>query len=563
MPVTDIKEIRILPPLAIARFGSSSEPMHNYRIELNDTFGFRDTVPAETLALDPTSGEIVAAVVPNDVRFKDSSGKIKPIAPFLEVWALFDDEDVLRPLTTTELDELKIPVSNLSWSITVGNRKIYRRTGDLGDSIDASETNISDHSRREIRGTAGNFKPNQAIPLGWFQFVCPNAKFPEIRARYTPSDGSVFGPADDGVVSGANAVYDATTGNWDGHDDDNDLSRPPLARFMTQPQSIFARNPSTGSGLGYFDNSCDGVVALTLHKPNGSSIECHAWIASGPPDFAPDSLPVRSMADDLEQMAFGPTISPGDPVSAEEVRDIVRRALETLQLMSAENENANFGNPFATEEVEYVRGRGIHLGFLTSLEGLDSPTDSPERRVAYDALLAVRRVIRTYREAPDISGAGTRKMPALMRGADGMRLALTRRQVAKLDRAIKIFAPVQGDAGAIAAMTRMIASFAAMAVLHSSFTLNDGTRLSEVFADPDAVLEFLLAGAAQGDVADKMGVTGQPLVVPGDPDNSVFVALIENEGHPMNGPIGGYTDSQTGEAGVEIVRNWILSFAVA
>ena len=30
MPVTAIHEIRLLPPLAIGRFGSSAEPMHNY-----------------------------------------------------------------------------------------------------------------------------------------------------------------------------------------------------------------------------------------------------------------------------------------------------------------------------------------------------------------------------------------------------------------------------------------------------------------------------------------------------------------------------------------------------
>ena len=33
MPVTNIHEIRLLPPLAIGRFGSSAEPMHNYEFD--------------------------------------------------------------------------------------------------------------------------------------------------------------------------------------------------------------------------------------------------------------------------------------------------------------------------------------------------------------------------------------------------------------------------------------------------------------------------------------------------------------------------------------------------
>jgi hypothetical protein len=107
MAVTDVKEIRLLPPLAIGRFGDSAEPMHNYEAVINNATGYRDLVPADTLVVNLTSGEIVQKFKPPTVRFKDGAGGIKPVCPFLEVWALFDEEAELRPLTLTELTDLK------------------------------------------------------------------------------------------------------------------------------------------------------------------------------------------------------------------------------------------------------------------------------------------------------------------------------------------------------------------------------------------------------------------------------------------------------------------------
>ena len=107
MPVTDIKEIRILPPLALGRFGSSAEPMHNYETVVTPGTGFRELRPAETLLLNPSTGDIVAKETPPAVRFKDGAGRVKPVCPFLEIWARFDDEAELRPLTLTELGDLQ------------------------------------------------------------------------------------------------------------------------------------------------------------------------------------------------------------------------------------------------------------------------------------------------------------------------------------------------------------------------------------------------------------------------------------------------------------------------
>jgi hypothetical protein len=48
MAIHDIHEIRILPAFAIARLGSSPEPMDNYDWEIPDPVGYRKLIPAET-----------------------------------------------------------------------------------------------------------------------------------------------------------------------------------------------------------------------------------------------------------------------------------------------------------------------------------------------------------------------------------------------------------------------------------------------------------------------------------------------------------------------------------
>ena len=62
MPVTDIKEIRILPPLAIARFGSSDRADAQLRpVDPADAVGFRTLMPSETLVVHPQNGMVLGA----------------------------------------------------------------------------------------------------------------------------------------------------------------------------------------------------------------------------------------------------------------------------------------------------------------------------------------------------------------------------------------------------------------------------------------------------------------------------------------------------------------------
>lgn len=65
-----IKQIRILPPIVIAQFGSSPTPMENYDLQLplddkgKPTTDFREIVPAQTLVIDPDDGSVVEFLSP-------------------------------------------------------------------------------------------------------------------------------------------------------------------------------------------------------------------------------------------------------------------------------------------------------------------------------------------------------------------------------------------------------------------------------------------------------------------------------------------------------------------
>jgi hypothetical protein len=60
------------------------------------------------------------------------------------------------------------------------------------------------------------------------------------------------------------------------------------------------------------------------------------------------------------------------------------------------------------------------------------------------SLVWFARALREHDKAGDLSTDGRRKMPALMRGADGRYLALTRRQVAKIRTAAEYFVSRHG-----------------------------------------------------------------------------------------------------------------------
>ncbi|WGG52406.1 hypothetical protein [Rugamonas sp. DEMB1] len=191
-----ILELRILPPLAVARLGGAAEPLEAFDLETDpdSPMNYRRIVPRESFEVDQLSGRIVRAYVPDNIRFKDENKLVRPVAPFLEVYARTSEEPgQLQPLTAALLAEHGLALANLHWDVELGNIKIYRRTNNRNDQIHANLFGLQDHARHALNGWCENFKQGKTLPLGHVQFIAPTDDFPEIRLRYTPAAGLVYG----------------------------------------------------------------------------------------------------------------------------------------------------------------------------------------------------------------------------------------------------------------------------------------------------------------------------------------------------------------------------------
>jgi hypothetical protein len=440
--VMKILELRILPPLAVARLGASENPLENYDLVTDEAvLGFRKITPAETLDLDTQSGEIVRAYTPETVRFRDGD-QIRPVAPFLELWAR-TDEEVLEPVTLDLLAALGLGPADIVWDIHLANVKVYRRTAKDGDRADA-KLRVSDHVRQPVLATCPNFLPGKVLPLGHVQYVKPTPDFPEIRLRYTPAPGLVYGAQkirktsattdepDPVLTRDDQLIYDPTK-PWVGFTD----GTTPVP-IQTNPGAIYAGwSDDAGNQIswGYLDDECDGVIKASL-EVDGKQLSASARLGAGPPTFAPDAIPIRTVHDDLDQWAFGPQLD--RPATIEEAEEILRRAIETVRLLNtvAMNGDAIGGRVNAASTM--VRQDSNDFSRLYAPIMAPKVVDQAAILALHQSILAALRsgtgawfvdTLRKPEEIGDLSDVGRRKMPAMMRGADGRHLVLTRRQI--------------------------------------------------------------------------------------------------------------------------------------
>jgi hypothetical protein len=191
-----IRELRILPPFAIGRLGSAKEPLDNFTIieDPDRPLGFRKIVPRQTLVVDNATGEISRVSVPEKIEFK-TDGRIRPVAPFLEVWALVDDETEPQRLTVDLLKKHGATAKDIAWTVTVSNRKVERRTTDKKDRVDAAAGPFRDHAMHRLEGHSKNFRSSKHfIDFGTVRYIRPNRAHPEIRLRFMPAKGLIYGP---------------------------------------------------------------------------------------------------------------------------------------------------------------------------------------------------------------------------------------------------------------------------------------------------------------------------------------------------------------------------------
>ena len=170
-----------------------------------------------------------------------------------------------------------------------------------------------------------------------------------------------------------------------------------------------------------------------------------ARVGAGPPAYAPDSFPIRSVMDELEQAMFGLDLDPAvdHATLLEMTEEIVRRAVETVRLMNTTIMNANpingMPNPANTMPGMDTGDTGRHFEPVMSTAIVDNHALMTLHQSVLTALRAGTAawfvdVLREFDEIGDLSHKGRRKMPALMRGADGRYLTLTRRQLEVIRR---------------------------------------------------------------------------------------------------------------------------------
>ncbi|MCE9602969.1 MAG: hypothetical protein K8S21_12255 [Gemmatimonadetes bacterium] len=482
-----IKALRILPPFAIGRLGSASEPLDNYSIEVDEDrpLDFRRIVPQETLVVDPRTGEISAKRTAESITFK-TDGRIHPVAPFLEVFARVDNERAWRPLTVPLLAAHGLKPSDLRWNVTVANRKVERRTGNAHDRVEARTGWFRGHAPKRLEGHCENFvSKSKGIDFGSVRYIKPTKEFPEIRFRFTPATGLIYGPVlspaqakklkkefpDIYEVPKARQVYDTRKpgAKWFRFEVPSGIDNPapgfdgPFVN-ETLPPSLFAIIPPAPSWLndnvavsrGYFDDACDGVVEVALvPAPGAERLTAVARITAGPPAIVPDALFVRSLGDDLDQVIFGPAIDGAEDAAETRARakDIVRRAFETVRFLNVAVMN---GNPVEARDPLDIDTMPAEEAFdvLRPMRPVFGPNTVDTRtimRLHQQVYAALRGgaapwfppLLRLPEQVADFTDSGRRKMPALMCGADGSYLALTHRQINTIYKAAGLHRDMQ------------------------------------------------------------------------------------------------------------------------
>ncbi|HEY9374180.1 hypothetical protein [Streptomyces sp.] len=456
-----IERIWLYPPLAFARLGPSPEPCENYRYGDSDLSprGTGKTVvlpePSLHVATDGTltetqpQGNRVRFKDPEDSENADDAKLFRPICPFFEVhgtWTI-DGQRRSGAITTKELDAFDLTPGNVQWTVEVANLKAHHCTGALGDRIEAKvEILGNQHTRhplrgRSPRGAAQRLVPQgQHVPLGSVQIPRPSAAFPELRLRFTPAAGLVYGPTNllqrtdryplpsERLILSPNSPWCSFTGADDPR---------------TVPGGLFAGadvNVDGGVSFGLVDDVCDGLVTVEV-----GGLTAHARVVVTPPDFAPDRRPFTSLADGLMDRVRraevqDPAYVSQDPrMTALEVRDLFERVLEAMDAVNVDAQNERAG---AFENVSLglteAQGRARMFPVPEALDGVTLPLTERGRR-KHRRFVALEVLEDMIREQPDLIERFIRnpyaepdrfdlRMPVAVRGSDGLPMHLTRRQ---------------------------------------------------------------------------------------------------------------------------------------
>lgn len=381
----ELREIFFLPPIAVARLGAGETPLESFEwVQDLDAHGNNKTVIRSNVTLTEKADGSVSAHKPDPkkIQFRDEdTDALRPVAPFFELWALVHNgqtnETYETPMTLELLEDFGISLKHLRYTITVGNSKAARRTGDAACSFRARvEAAGDDHTRHALNGFSPHTSKQQPmvyadkpIPMGHFRVMRPVEGHQEIegeetpvdysvvRVRFTPPKGEVYGPPD--------VAYAPATLAVPGY-----INDPPAAEYgriheIVRPENRIL-NPDTPwsewvmmSGLsddpephdsydgarvgnnqawGIADDTSDGMIEATLTL-GGQLFTANARVMTGPPDFAPDKRPFYSLTADLDDRDLPLIEITADTVDAAkaEVMEIFRCAFETNSLVNLDD----------------------------------------------------------------------------------------------------------------------------------------------------------------------------------------------------------------------------------
>lgn len=365
------------PPMAIARVGGSKDPMPAYRWKLdeNPARGVQTMIePAPSLIETSVNGNghhpyTLTVDTPTEVRFKDRHGKIKPVAPFFEIWARVQDLDgtvVKVPVTRAFLEARGTKLKHLRFTIVAANRKAEARTKLASCaavarkvfSADSYKTHHLDAISPHTEGQVPLVRPDAPLPLGKIKTFKENltdlscqTRLDQIRIRFTPGKGDSYGPPEaskapasplpPGAFAPAvteyghihkmtrkeNRILSSDT-PWLGYNFRTDNA----PKWPTPMDSYDGARVGSGNSWGLIDDTCDLVLTAEL-AVEGVSYTAQARSMAGPPDFAPDKRPMYSIRDELEDRDLPPTKLDPDE-TPEQILDLFRRIFETASLVN-------------------------------------------------------------------------------------------------------------------------------------------------------------------------------------------------------------------------------------
>lgn len=364
-----IQEVFLDPPLALARLGGSTVPQDAYKwVQATDPRSSGQTVIEPDWSLTVEADGTVTPIKPEVVRLRDGA-LIRPVAPFLEVWARVgapgSNPQTWREarVTPTLLAAEGLTVADVRFKVTAINSKAARRMGNPAlrfGTFPPVEVRGNDHRSVALLATSPPgvtrrmIPTAKRIPLGSVQVIRSRAQptagatpwesevdVEVLRLRFTPARGHMYGPPASATpqptprgdtatpVDSARAFLNPQAG-WT----NVDVPAP------DQPADTFdGASVSTGVSLGVVDDTCEARIELSFALPQqqGRTVSAASTVFVSPPDFAPDRRPFLSLADELnDRTADGEARNAALSVAERDtwVEDLFERIQETVSLFN-------------------------------------------------------------------------------------------------------------------------------------------------------------------------------------------------------------------------------------